>query len=60
MENVLHGIEDVDVYKDNIGAFSDNREGHIKIIDEILCRVRENGFTINPLKCEIGSQRNWL
>eukprot|EP00957_Ditylum_brightwellii_P025683 1942854-Ditylum_brightwellii.AAC.1 len=51
MENVLHSIEDADVYIDNIGAFFDNWESHIKLIDEILHRLHENGFTINPLKC---------
>eukprot|EP00957_Ditylum_brightwellii_P147777 11253901-Ditylum_brightwellii.AAC.1 len=52
MKNVLRGIEDADVYIDNVGSFSDNWEGHIKLIDEILCRLYENGFTVNPLKCE--------
>eukprot|EP00957_Ditylum_brightwellii_P175428 13354652-Ditylum_brightwellii.AAC.1 len=52
MENVLHGIEDADVYIDNVGAFSDNWESHIKLIDEILRRLCENGFTINQHKCE--------
>eukprot|EP00957_Ditylum_brightwellii_P037898 2866079-Ditylum_brightwellii.AAC.1 len=52
MENVLSGIKDADVYIDNVGAFSDNWESHIKIIDEILRIVHENSFTIDPLKCE--------
>eukprot|EP00957_Ditylum_brightwellii_P119062 9081303-Ditylum_brightwellii.AAC.1 len=52
MENVLHGIEDTDVYIDNVGAFFDNWESLIKLIDEILRRLHEYGFTTNPLKCE--------
>eukprot|EP00957_Ditylum_brightwellii_P103148 7861579-Ditylum_brightwellii.AAC.1 len=52
MENISHCIEDADVYIDNIGAFSDNWEGRIKLIGEILRRLCESGFTINPLKCE--------
>eukprot|EP00957_Ditylum_brightwellii_P162253 12354183-Ditylum_brightwellii.AAC.1 len=52
MENILHGIEDADVYIDDVGAFSDNLESHIKLIDEILRILHENRFTINPLKCE--------
>eukprot|EP00957_Ditylum_brightwellii_P076857 5841875-Ditylum_brightwellii.AAC.1 len=51
MENALHSIEDADLYIDDIGAFSDKWESHIKLIDEILRRLRENRFTINPLKC---------
>eukprot|EP00957_Ditylum_brightwellii_P043132 3268038-Ditylum_brightwellii.AAC.1 len=52
MENILHNIEDDDMYIDDVGAFSNNQESHIKLIDEILCRLHENGFTINLLKCE--------
>eukprot|EP00957_Ditylum_brightwellii_P184346 14041553-Ditylum_brightwellii.AAC.1 len=52
MESVLRGIEDADVYIDGVGAFSDNSEGHIKLIDRIFCRLHENSFTINPLKCK--------
>eukprot|EP00957_Ditylum_brightwellii_P163523 12449940-Ditylum_brightwellii.AAC.1 len=52
MENVLCSIEDADVYIDNVGAFSNNQESHIKLIDEILCRLCENGFTINTPKFE--------
>eukprot|EP00957_Ditylum_brightwellii_P209116 15360421-Ditylum_brightwellii.AAC.1 len=61
MENVLHGINDADVYIDNVEAFSDNWESHIKLVDEILCRLHENGFTISPLKHEWAvKETDWL
>eukprot|EP00957_Ditylum_brightwellii_P012596 951993-Ditylum_brightwellii.AAC.1 len=61
MENVLCGIEDADIYIDDVGAFSDNWEGHIKLIDENLHTLHENGFTINPLKCEWAvKETDWL
>eukprot|EP00957_Ditylum_brightwellii_P005497 420735-Ditylum_brightwellii.AAC.1 len=61
MENVLCGIEDADIYIDDVGVFFDNRESHIKQIDEIICILCENGFTINPLKCEWETKEtDWL
>eukprot|EP00957_Ditylum_brightwellii_P176336 13427244-Ditylum_brightwellii.AAC.1 len=61
MENVLRGIEDADMYIDDVWAFSNNWECHIKLIDKIICRVHENGFTINPLKCEWSvKETDWL
>ena len=45
MENVLRDIEDSKVYIDDVGAFSTDWKSHIKLIDEILGRLRENGFT---------------
>merc|ERR1711865_1308715 len=52
MENVLRGIDDSDVYIDDISAFSNDWQSHIKLLDEIIKRLRENGFTINPAKCK--------
>eukprot|EP00957_Ditylum_brightwellii_P069647 5289471-Ditylum_brightwellii.AAC.1 len=61
MENILCDIEDADIYIDDVGPFSDNWESHIKLIDEILRRLHENRFTINPLKCEWAVKKtNWL
>jgi hypothetical protein len=52
MENVLSGINDADIYIDDVGAFSNDWDHHVNLIATILRRLRENGFTIKPLKCE--------
>ena len=52
MENVLRGIDDPDVYLDDIGAFSNTWEHHMNIFNEILDCLTASGFSVNPLKCE--------
>jgi hypothetical protein len=52
MENILMGIDVADVYMDDVGAFSSSWQDHISLLDTILHHLCDNGFTVNPLKCE--------
>ena len=61
MENVLHEIEDSEVYFDDIGCFSLSWYKHVTLIDEVLHQLQKNSFTINPLKCEWAvKETDWL
>jgi hypothetical protein len=46
MESVLSGIDDADVYIDNVG------DHHFHLLADILHCLRENRFTTNHSKCE--------
>jgi hypothetical protein len=58
---VLSDINDAKVYIDDVGAFSYNGEHHVNLLATILWQLPENGFTINPLKCEWdANETDWL
>jgi hypothetical protein len=61
MVNVLSDIKDADIYVDDVVAFSNDWDHHVKLIATFLWRSCENGFIINPLKCEWAvKETDWL
>ena len=61
MEDILRDIEECDVYVDDVGAFDESWEAHVRTLDRMLTRLQDNNFTVNPLKCERGvKETDWL
>ena len=55
MEKVLKDLSgDLEVYIDNIGLFSRDWNSHIDLLDKVCERLKDNGFSVNPLKCAFG------
>jgi hypothetical protein len=61
MENIFRDVEDAEVYIDNIGTFSQSWDAHIALLRTILTKLRDNWFTVDPLKCEwVVKETDWL
>ena len=51
-ERTLEGIENVEKYIDDIAIFSNDWNEHVRTLNNVFKRLQENGFSINPKKCE--------
>jgi len=61
MKNIFRDVEDAEVYLDDNGAFLPSWEHHVELLRTILTTLQENGFTVNPLKCDWAVQEtDWL
>jgi hypothetical protein len=61
MEKIFCNIKDAEVYINNIGAFSNTWEHHMKLLCTILEKLHDKGFTVNPLKFDWAiKETDWL
>ena len=54
MKKLLHGMDNVEFYWDDILVHTRTWEGHIKILQELCTRLLAAGMTIRPTKCLFG------
>ena len=54
MRIVLHGLENVSFYFDNILVFSTTWDQHLGSLTAVLNRLREHGLTVKLSKCKFG------
>ncbi len=61
MENIFRDLSEAEVYIDDIGVFSDSWQQHMTVLSIVLQKLQDNGFTVNPLKCEWAvKETDWL
>jgi len=56
MEAVVHDIENVIVYIDDLLLHSPTHEDHLKVLDQVLARLVQHNIKLNIAKCEFGSR----
>ena len=54
MRKLLHGMENVHNYIDDILIHTETWEKHLEVLKEVLKRLREARLTARPTKCHIG------
>ncbi len=61
MEQVLHGLDNVEVYIDDIVIYGTTWGEHQILLDKVLSCLAANGFIHNPIKCAWAIlETNWL
>jgi len=65
MEDIFNDVEEVECYLDDVGCFDNSWKEHLQSLEKVLQRLQDNGFCVNPLKCEWAVQEtdflgHWL
>ena len=52
IEHIFPNIPNAECFIDDIGAFSDSWDEHLTLLEKVLTKLKDNNFTVKPLKCE--------
>ena len=53
MEELFQDMaQDLEIYLDDIGIFTNDWETHLHVLNKVLTRLQDNFFTVKPDKCE--------
>ena len=52
MERIFRDLDDTSVFIDDVSAFSKSFDEHLALLEQVLRRLEDNNFCVNPLKCE--------
>ena len=44
MECVLHSIDDIEIYIDDIASFSNDFDSHMALLDQVFAHLQDHGF----------------
>ena len=57
MRIVLHGLDNVVSFFDDICIYNDGFDQHLETLDKVFSRLREAGLTVKPAKVELGFEK---
>jgi hypothetical protein len=57
IEDLFQGVEEVDVYINNVGIFSNSWEEHLSSLSKALSILKAANFTVNPLSVSGASKK---
>jgi hypothetical protein len=54
-------VDEMDVFVDDVVAFSNDFEFHLVSLEQVMKKLKDNDFAVNPLKCKWAvKETDWL
>ena len=56
MRKLLHSLDHVDSYIDDLIVYTEDWDNHLRLLDELLRRLQQARLAVRPKKCLFGSK----